>query len=179
VRKNKLKHGVYSAMFAAIIFVSISFISVPDGLGGVVHFGDALIYIAATTLPFPYALIVAALGPGLFNLLSPAGLVHWLPFTIIIKPLMAMCFTSKGEKILGMKRNIIAPIFAGIINTGLYFIANVVLFSLGFLTGSHAGTWAAGIAALPGLLIQSGGSVVFYFIIAHALDRLKIKKRIA
>ena len=159
----RLRFLIMSAMFIAIIFIAIRLLSVPNGFGGVIHFGDSLIFIAAVLLPFPYGLFVAALGPGLFNLsLVPV----WFPFTIVIKPLMALCFTNKGDKILGCIRNRIAPFVAGGINTGLYFIANMILF----------GGWAAGVAALPGLIIQGVGSIVFFFIIAVALDRLGAKK---
>jgi len=152
-----------SAMFIALIFISIFFLSVPNGFGGVIHFGDSLIFVAATFLPFPFNILVAALGPGLFNL---ARVPIWFPFTIVIKPIMALCFTNKCEKILAPVRNRIAPFVAATINTVLYFFANMFLF----------GGWAAGVAALPGLLIQGAGSIVFFFVFAAALDRLRIKK---
>ena len=164
-----------AGMFAALIFVSIFFLSVPNGLGGFIHFGDALIFTAAAVLPFPYGLVAAAVGPGLFNLAR--GPV-WLPFTIVIKPLMAMCFSNKSYAILGSKRNVFAPFLAAGINTAFYFFANVILFSLGMLPAQHIGAWAAGFAALPALFVQGVGSVVFFFLIAKALDRANIKERL-
>ena len=155
---------VFAAMFAALIFVSIQFFHMPNGFGGVIHFGDSLIFVAAALLPFPFGLVVAAVGAGLFNLVN--GLYFWLPFTVVIKPLMALCFTCEGDSILGSVRNRVAPFVAAGINTVLYFGANMILF----------GGWAAGVAALPGLLIQGGGSVVFFFVIAAALDRIGVKK---
>ena len=172
---NSAKALAFSGMFAALIFVSILFLSIPNGLGGVIHFGDSLIFAAAAVLPFPYGLFVAAIGPGLFNLVR---VPIWLPFTIIIKPLMALCFTDKAATILGARRNIIAPFLAAGINTVLYFFANMLLFALGMLPAAHVGAWAAGVAALPGLVIQGVGSVVFFFLIAKALDRARIKERL-
>ena len=172
---NPAKALAFSGMFAALIFVSILFLSIPNGLGGVIHFGDSLIFAAAAVLPFPYGLIVAAVGPGLFNLVR---VPIWLPFTITIKPLMALCFTDKAATILGSKRNIVAPFLAAGINTVLYFFANMLLFSLGVLPATHVGAWAAGIAALPGLVIQGAGSIVFFFLIAKALDSARIKERL-
>ena len=169
------KSLAFSGMFAALIFISIFFLSIPNGFGGVIHFGDALIFTAAAILPFPYGLIAAAVGPGLFNLVR---VPIWFLFTILIKPLMALCFTDKAATILGSRRNIIAPFFAAGINTILYFFANMALFSLGMLPSAHVGAWAAGVAALPGLVIQGVGSVVFYFIIAKALDKARIKERL-
>ena len=156
---------VLSALFAALIFVSIIFFHVPNGLGGVIHFGDALIFIAAAILPFPYAIPVAAIGAGLFNLVV---IPIWLPFTVVIKPIMTLCFSSKkADTILGTTRNIIAPFAAAAINTVLYFAANWILFD----------QYTAYGAFLP-LLIQGAGSIVFYFIIAYALDRIKLKARL-
>jgi len=152
-----------SGLFIAIIFFVILHFSMPNGLGGFIHFGDSLIFIAATMLPLPYSLFVAAIGPGLFNL---AEMPIWFPYTIVIKPLMALCFTSRGESILGPVRNKLAPFFAAGINTILYFGANINI----------AGNWAGGVAALPGLVIQGVGSIAFFFVFAVALDRIKGKK---
>ena len=158
---------VRSATFVAIIFLVIYFIRIPNGLGGFIHFGDSLIFISAALLPLPFNLLTAALGPGLFNLAAEGGAV-WFPFTIVIKPLMALCFTRRGDTILGPVRNRVAPFVAAGINTVLYFIANMILW----------GGWAAGMAALPGLVVQGAGSVVFFFVIALALDKLGVKRRV-
>ena len=162
--RTRLSTLIISAMFTAIIFMSITLTRVPNGFGGFIHFGDSLIFIAATLLPFPYGLVAAGMGPGLFNLMQGP---QWFPFTIVIKPLMALCFTNSGGTILGNMRNRIAPFVAGAINTVLYFCANIILFDS-----------AIAVSALPGLLIQGGGSIVFFFIIATALDRLQVKKRL-
>ena len=159
----RTKRLVLSALFAALIFVAITLFQVPNGLGGIIHFGDAMIFISAAVLPFPYALPVAAIGAGMSNLVR---VPIWFPFTIIIKPIMTLCFTAKSDRILGSKRNIAAPFAAAIINTVLYFGANWILFDQ-----------YTAVAALTGLFIQGGGSIIFYFIIAYVLDRVGIKAR--
>jgi len=156
---------VMSSLFIALIFISIFFLSIPNGFGGFIHFGDSLIFISAALLPFPFNILVAALGPGLFNL---ARGPMWFPFTIVIKPIMALCFTRTGDTILGPLRNKVAPFIAASINTVLYFGANMILFD----------GWAGGFAALPGLAIQGAGSIVFFFGIAAALDTLRAKAMI-
>ena len=158
----KTRHLILAALFAAMIFISIYFISVPNGFGGVIHFGDAIIFIAATILPLPYAMAAAAIGAGLFNL---ARVPIWFPFTIVIKPILTLCFNAKGERILDGKQNMIAPFIAAVLNTILYFGANWLLFD----------RYAAVGAFIP-LLIQGAGSIVFYFIIAFALDKIGIKR---
>jgi len=152
-----------SGVYIGMIFFVIWQFRINNGFGGVIHFGDSLIFVAATLLPLPYSLFVAAIGPGLFNLME---IPIWFPFTIVIKPLMALCFTNKGDKILSSVRNWIAPFAAATINTVLYFGANMFLFD----------NWGSGVAALPGLLIQGIGSVIFFFVIAIALDLANTKK---
>ena len=161
MRSIYTKNITLSALFAALIFIAIMFFHVPNGFGGFIHFGDALIFISASILPFPFAIPVAMVGAGMFNLLRGP---MWLPFTVVIKPLMTLCFTSKSKKIL-IKRNIFAPFAAAFINTVLYFGANIILFDI-----------YAAIGAFIPLLIQGAGSIVFYFIIALALDRSGVKK---
>ena len=164
--RNKIL--VMSAMFIGLIVLVILNISIPNGIGGVIHFGDSLLFIGATMLPKPYSLFVAALGPGIFNLVSPLGLVMWFPFTIVIKPIMALCFTNKGDTILGPIRNRIAPFLGAGINTVLYAVGNMILFD----------NWASGVASLPGLVIQGVGSIAFFFVFALALDVARVKKRV-
>ena len=161
----RTKRLIVSAVFAALIFVSITFFHIPNGLGGVIHFGDGLIFIAATILPFPYAMAVAAIGAGLFNLLM---VPMWLPFTVIIKPLMTLCFSAKSETILGESRNAVGPFVGLVINTVLYFFANWILFD----------NYTA-LAAVPPLLVQGGGSIVIFFVLAYSLDRIGLKSRLA
>ena len=56
-----------TGLFASMITVMTAYIfHVPYGAnGGYIHFGDALIYVAAVILPRPYALAAAAIGGGL------------------------------------------------------------------------------------------------------------------
>jgi len=178
---DRVKTLVQSALFAALIFVSITMLSIPNPLGGIIHFGDAFIFLAATMLPFPYALFTAAIGAGFANL--ALGGTMWIPFTIIIKPLMTLCFSNKGEIIFSSKRNYIAPVVAGLINLILYYLATVILMTLGVVAipdggaGTAAlGPWIAPMAGVPGDMIQFAGSATFYFVIAHTFDRLKIKE---
>jgi len=159
------KRIVLTAMFAALIFTAIVVIRVPNPIGGIIHFGDTFIFLAAVMLPFPYALPAAAIGAGMANLFL--GIPMWAPFTIVIKPLMTLCFTGRGGAILSQKRNMIAPFGAGLINLVLYYIAAVILFS----------DPLAPMAGVPGDLIQFAGSAVFYYIIAYTFDRLGLKER--
>lgn len=63
--------------------------------GGYIHFGDALIYLAAVFLPRPYALAAAAIGGGVADLLTAP---MWIPATVIIKMMIVLPFSGKQGK---------------------------------------------------------------------------------
>ena len=88
-----------TGLFAAIITLMTAYIChIPYGAnGGYIHFGDALIYVAAVILPRPYAMAAAAIGGGLADLLTAP---MWAPATIIIKMLITFPFTSKNGRMV-------------------------------------------------------------------------------
>lgn len=149
-----------TGLFAAMITLMTAYIfHVPYGTnGGYVHFGDALIYLAAVLLPRPYALAAAAIGGGLADLLTAPA---WAPATIIIKMLITLPFTSKNDKAL-CGHNIIAPFLAALICIAGYYLAEGLIF----------GSFATAAASAIGNVIQSAGSAIIFLIAAKALDRL-------
>lgn len=154
-----------TGLFAAMITLMTAYIfHIPYGAnGGYIHFGDALIYVAAVLLPRPYALAAAAIGGGLADLLTAP---MWAPATIIIKMLITLPFTSHDGKMLGV-RNTLAPFIALPISAAGYYLAEGILF----------GSFASPLASLAGSAIQSGGSAIIFLIFAAALDRIHIKNR--
>ncbi|MEM1486167.1 TIGR04002 family protein [Oscillospiraceae bacterium PP1C4] len=154
-----------SAMFAAMITLTTVYLfHIPIGSnGGYLHFGDAFIYLAASILPMPYACAAASIGGGLADLAS--GVPIWIIPTMIIKPLTAVCFTSKGNKLLCF-RNLIALLLAGIISIAGYYLAEVII----------SGNWLAPLAALWGGVVQSAGSAAVFVVVALALDKLNLKE---
>ena len=114
-----------TAIFAAMITVMTAYIChVPVGAnGGYIHFGDSLIYIAATLLPTPYALAAAAIGGGMADLLTSP---MWAPATIIIKMIITIPFTNKTEKIVNV-HNVVATVIAFLLSGTGYYIAEAIL----------------------------------------------------
>ncbi|WP_029324651.1 TIGR04002 family protein [Butyrivibrio sp. AE3004] len=148
-----------TTIFTAYIF------HIPVGInGGYVHFGDAIIYLAAAMLPTPYAMAVGALGGGLADLLTAP---MWMLPTIIIKMLIVLPFSSHSNKLLS-KRNMVAPLLSFFISATGYYIAEMILF----------GTKTALISAFSGSFVQSGGSALFFYLAATALDSTGIKRTI-
>lgn len=163
---TKTKKITITGIMAALITIMTAYIfHMPIGVnGGYVHFGDALIYLAATVLPAPYAMAAAAIGGGLADLLTAP---MWAPATILIKMLIVLPFTSKSGKII-TKRNLIATVLAYFISGLGYFVAEYLLFE----------TWSVLLVSMGQSLIQSLGSAVVFIALGLALDKAQVKNRL-
>ena len=164
---------VMTGLLAAMICLATTFLHINVGTSGYIHLGDAVIYLAATLLPTPYAVAAAAIGGVLADVFSGAAV--WAVPTAIIKAVMVLAFTAKNERIL-CRRNLIAPLLAGLVCVGGYYMAETVILVLG---GS---AWpAAFIGAVAGIAfntVQVVGCGIAYIAVAAALDRLSVKKRL-
>ncbi len=165
--KNTTKNLVLAALFAALTFVLTAyFFHVPVGVnGGYIHFGDSMIYLAASILPLPYAMAAGAIGAGLSDLMS--GGAMWVVPTVIIKALMAAMFSAKQDKVLG-KRNALALIPAALICLVGYYLAESIIM----------GNFLVGLPSAPLTLIQSAGSSALYVLLALAFDKANLKQKI-
>ncbi len=169
MKRNVILVGVLSAM----VCVATSFLHIPIVGGGYVHLGDTVIYLAAALLPTPYAMAAAAVGAGLADLLVAP---MWAPFTAAIKAVMVLTFTAKKEQLL-CRRNALATVVAGFIGVVGYYIAEVAI--LWFSGGELVTAGAAAVAAVPFNALQELAGGVAFLLLAAALDRLEIKKRLA
>lgn len=162
---SKVRYLTATGFMAALITIMTAYIChIPVGVnGGYIHFGDALIYLAAVLLPRPYALAAAAIGGGMADILTAP---MWAPATIIIKMLIVLPFSNKSTKIV-TPRNVFATVLAYFISGLSYFLADYILF----------GTWAVLLVSMSQSLIQSGGSAIFFVVLGYALDRVHIKNR--
>ena len=165
-QNSKIYNLTLTGVFAALITICTAYIGhIPVGInGGYVHFGDTIIYLAATILPMPYAMAAGAIGGGLADLLTAPA---WTLATIIIKALIVIPFTNKGATILN-RRNYVAPVIAYFISQIGYFIAEAVMF----------GFEAALLSGLAGGLVQSGGSMIFFLLLGQTLDKVNIKSKV-
>jgi len=164
--QKKLRHLSMAALLAALIMVFTAFVGriFLPGTGGYIHFGDSLIFLAACLLPKPYAVLAGVLGAGLADLLSPLP-VYAIP-TVAIKACIALLFSAKREKIL-CPRNALALLPAAVITLGGYYLAEWVIYS-----------WAAALATLPFNLLQAAGSAALFVLLAFAMDKAGLKKRV-
>lgn len=161
--QEHLKYLVLTALFAAMTYVLIAFLHINTNQG-YFHFGDGMIYIAASLLPMPYAMAAGAIGGGLSDLLS--GYAIWVLPTALIKAATAACFSRKNEKMICV-RNLIALIPALVICVGGYYLAGGLLY----------GDFKAALIDIPTNIIQSLGSAVLFVLIGLALDRAGFKKK--
>ena len=164
-KRSRIHNLTLSGIFAALITIFTAYIGhIPVGInGGYIHFGDGLIYLAATILPMPYAMLAGAIGGGMADLLTAPA---WTLATVIIKALIVIPFTNSSIRILG-KRNLVAPVISYFISATGYYIAEALLF----------GTKAAIITSFSGSFIQSFGSMIFFLMLGTTLDRIGFKAR--
>lgn len=157
MKNNKtLVRLVYTGLFSALIFLGTFIFKVPTGIG-YIHLGDGFIFIASVVLPFPYAMIAAAIGGGLADLL--AGYALWIPGTVIIKALSTLFFSSKSRKIL-CTGNFIAMAFGAFVNIFGYYLYGSLI----------QGNFVACIAEIPLNLIQESAGCVIFVGVALYLD---------
>lgn len=153
-----------TAMFTAMIFV-LTLLHIPVA-SGYVHLGDALVYLVASTLGGPWALLAAALGAAIADLAS--GYAVYAPASLIVKILIAVPFAlvnKKSERIL-TPLTALLTIPSGAITVLGYYIADLIINKI------------YAVADIPGNLIQAVGSAVLFIVIAGAFDAVKIKKKL-
>lgn len=158
---SNIRYLAIAALFAALVTLSIVVFRIPVG-PGILHFGDAVIYLAACLLPKPFALAAASIGGGMANIVT--GTAIWAPATIVIKPLIAAWFTSEGKCVCA--RNVAALFIAGIVTIVGYYVYDALVVT---------GNWVAPLARVWGNVVQSTGSAVIFLLIAGAFDRMNIK----
>lgn len=162
-QSEKTRLMVMTAMFAALVFIATR-ISIPLGINNrIIHVGDAVIYLAACILPMPYAMVSGAIGAGLADFMTP-GCMIWVIPTMIIKPLLVLCFTSTAQKFI-VKRNVLAVVLAGIVGLLGYAVAEGFLF----------GNFIAPLIGLPASSLQPIGSAVIFLAIGFVFDKMHIK----
>lgn len=153
---NRTQLLTRTALFAALIYLFTAYFHVPSHTG-YTHIGDAFLYLAASLLPPGYAAAAGAIGAGLADLLS--GYAIWLPGTLVIKSLAALCFSASTQRILS-KRNILALIPAWTLCIGGYYLYECLI----------TGNFIAPLAGIPGYFTQSLLSTVVYAATATVFD---------
>ncbi|MFL0246431.1 ECF transporter S component [Candidatus Clostridium stratigraminis] len=166
--RNKTVDIVQVALMAAMAFIVTYVIEIPVGTKAVLHLGDTIVFAAAILLGKKKAALAAALGMGLFDLLSPYAI--WAPFTFVIKGVMAYIAASialrnayNGENLIN---NIIGFAIAGIWMILGYFIAGGIIY----------GSFIVALGDIPGNVIQVAAGIILSIPLIKALKRANIFK---
>lgn len=163
---RKVLNMVYAAVFAAMIFALTRFIQIPvPGGAGYLHFGDAMIYIVASTLGSPWALLASALGAAIADLSSVAV---YAPISAIVKVLIALPFVFVNKK----SEKILTPL------TICLTIPSGVITVLGYYLGDLIVNKAYAVADIPMNIVQAVGSAIIFAVISAAFDAAKLKKKL-
>ena len=152
-----------SALFSSLTIVLTVFVKIPLG-NGYIHLGDSMIYLASCILPTPYAAISAAISGAASDIIG--GFAVFAIPSALIKAMITLPFTSKGDTILS-KRNALMTIPAGGITIICYFIVCLILYS-----------WSGAIIGLLGDAMQTVVSAAVYLAFASALDKAKFKENL-
>lgn len=184
MKTKKLRIIILSALFAAMTFALTFSVKLPMPGGGYIHLGDTMIYVAATVLPTPFAMLAAGVGGAMSDFAG--GYAIYIVPTLIIKALLVTPFLSKSSKIFTL-RNRIACIGAGVITVVGYYFTKVVMLSMASSGSFHqtvAGIFQSknligGLSNVPENIIQAVGSGILFVVIAFALDKINIKEKIA
>ncbi len=162
----RLRGLILTGLLTALVFVATMSLHIPNGVGGVIHLGDGMLYLAAIVFGWKYGAASGAIGMSLFNILSPYAI--WAPYTFVIKGLMGIVVGtiawSGGHKGKNLQHNIIAMIAGGIIMIVGYYFAEWMI------TGSPF----APMASIIGNVLQATGSTAVAIPLITALRRIKL-----
>ncbi len=154
-QNEKLVLMVRTGLLAALICLLTALLHIPTP-NGYIHCGDAVIFLAAATLPLPYAVAAAAFGGAMADFLT--GYAAYILPTFLIKGAIAAVFSKIGGSALISRRRVMACVVCGIISIMGYYAAAVILY------GNAA---AQILETVPANLVQAAASSVLYFAIAR------------
>lgn len=152
----KLKVLTLSALSAAFIFIATIIIQIPNGIGGYIHFGDAMIFLFAFILPTPYAMLAAGLGSCFADLLSGYS-IYVLP-TFIIKALMAYCFKKQ------LNHPLVGYLFSISILILGYFLVDAIIYQ----------SFAIAFLSIVPNLLQGITAIILSQLLAPMLKNMKV-----
>ena len=153
-----------TALFVALTYVFTAFINIRLPIaanGGLVHFGNVPLFIAAIVFGRKTGAIAGGIGMGLFDLLS--GWTLWAPFTLVIVGIMGFVVGLITEKPSHQKFKwyVIAIAIACAIKVMGYYIAEGIIY----------GNWIAPVSSIPGNLVQIGVAAVIVLAVVGPLNK--------
>lgn len=158
-KNAKLLRIVRTGLMAAMVCLLTALLHIPTP-NGYIHCGDAVIYLAAATLPLPYAVAAAAVGGAMADFLS--GYAAYILPTFLIKGILAAAFQKVGGEELVSRRKVMACVVCCLITVIGYWAAAVML---------YGNPTAQVLETVPANLMQGVGSALLYFGIARVVKK--------
>ena len=145
MQKSKLRQEVLAAILSALTVALSLLIIIPvPATHGMVTLCEVGIYTSAILFGNPVGLLVGGASGFLIDLIS--GFPEWCLFSLVIHGLQGAVvayLTPRGKATV--RRLIVPLILGGIVMVVGYYLATWLLFG-----------WAAGLASVPGNLVQVG-----------------------
>ena len=172
MNRKKTQNIAFVAVFVAVV-TALTMVHLPlPSEAGYVHIGDSMIYLAASFLPAPYALVAAAIGGALADMAF--GYFNWMPFTFVIKALNVVPFalyykySQKSQQKIVTIPSVLMSLISGVVTIVMYFFASWIVY------GNAATAWLD----VPGSVVQAVGSSVIFCLAGVALDAAKVKNKL-
>lgn len=173
---DSLRTLIFTALWAAIIFVGISLIRVPiPALVGrpFLHFGNTLTVLAILLLGGWYGGLAGAIGLGLFDVLNGYAATAWLTVleVIVLALVVSGCFKLMDHKDQPRWHIILLAVIAGVTKL-------VTSYLVGIVEAMMAGTTfkvaiVAAFVSLPATAINSLTTIIMVPILYYLLKNIR------
>lgn len=168
-KKSTTYDLIVTALLIALVFIATKFINIklPIGSqGGLIHFGNVMIYIATLVFGTRKGAIAGSVGMALFDILS--GWVIWAPFTFVIRWIMSeiigILAIRGGKNGHHVGWNITAIAVSGVWMIVGYYCTEIILYR----------NWIVALGSIPGDFIQVVVSTVVALPLVKALQKSQI-----
>jgi len=166
--KRKLRKLVFSALFAALTCAATIIIQIPAYMNGYLNLGDCFVLLSGFVLGPLYGFCAAGIGSCLADIITGYGI--YAPASFLIKDLVALIaiyfYNLLMKAIPKYKRTAIVAscVVAELFMVIGYFLYAYLIFRQGF---------SAGVATIPGNLLQGAVAVIAFILIKETLGRIK------
>ena len=161
MRKSKTKELCVAAVMAAFVMVVTMCLQIPvPAVGGYVHPGDGIIFLAVIILGTKYGVWAGAIGACLADIVT--GYAIWGPFSFIIKGVMALVCGKIAQK--DKSAGFVTPVkIFGIL--AAVFISAAGYYLVGAM---FVGSFSAALISIPSDLLQGGIGLAVYLALGSA-----------
>lgn len=166
---DNVKDLAINGLFIALTFVATAFINLRLPIaanGGLVHLGNAALFIAAVLFGKRTGAIAGAFGMALFDLVS--GWTLWAPFTFVIVGLMGYMVGLITEKKRSIVWEILGFVVALLIKIAGYYVAEGIIY----------GNWIAPVTSVPGNIVQVTVGAIISLPVIEALKKARFRNAI-